>query len=404
MTYMNAHALFVGANVSASYHQAILLPDDKVEALRSADKQLRAAMRSAAELVVKQGNVMAYASDAFRNQKQTAPSLELKFLLQGGMAYKTAIHPAILPPQQCDRDTGVYVKTSYLDHDSPGIASKKYFELVERAIKPLCDARGWKLIDNDSCVRVELSPELHIDYPLYAIPDEEFVALAMAFADTTGIALNSAMDNISEYFHRFPHLRIPTDRVMLAHREFGWIQSDPRALHDWFEDHFSRFVGLRRQCRYLKGWRDFTFDTGGPSSILLMVCAANAYRSGIVDVKDNRDDEAFLSIAKALPEMLRGDVLNPVLEEHSVLNAWDDVERHRIVSEVEQLVQHVDTALNGHFHSSITVERLRNALGGRVPNRPDLVKAHMSVPGEVSTPAKIAPVSALPQVRRTVSG
>ena len=55
--------------------------------------------------------------------------------------------------------------------------------------------------------------------------------------------------------------RLPEDRIMLAHDKKGWVQSDPRALHDWSDEQFQRYDSqVRRQCRYFKGWRDFCFE------------------------------------------------------------------------------------------------------------------------------------------------
>lgn len=403
MTSMNANSVFVGSNNSASYHQAIQLPEPKRRALREADRELRLEMRAVAERTVQIGDSMSLATNAYRAQKQEGPSLELRFLLQGGTAYKTDIEPAFTPPQQCDRDTGVYVKTSYVSKDAPGIASDKLFTLVEKSIQKLCEQRGWTIVRKDTCVRVQLNAEMHIDFPLYAIPDDEFVTLQDMAKDTLGISLHSASADMLRVLSDNRNLRIPTDRVMLAHRKEGWMQSDPRALQDWFEEQFRRFPALRRQCRYLKGWRDFFFEDSGPSSVLLMVCAANAYRSGVVTAENGRDDQAFLEITSSLPEMMQSEVSNPVLDVPTALNVWDDIKRQRYVRAANNLNQEMDRALNGHYHQHLTIQRLQSALGQRVPNRPDLVKAHQSAP-EIIRPAQVGAVSALPSMRRTTSG
>ncbi|MEL7430503.1 MAG: CBASS cGAMP synthase, partial [Pseudomonadota bacterium] len=374
MSSMNAHALFLGASKSDSFHQAIMLPVEKRKALLNADRRLRTAIRRASLEAIRFGNQMALATDAYKASKQVPPTLDVRFLLQGGLAYDTAVEPAIVPPQQSDRDTGIYVKTSFLANQEPGLASNKFFELVENAIKSLCDAEGWTIKKKSTCVRVELSPCMHIDYPLYAIPDDAFETLEKSICDATGQTLITASSQMLTLLNRHRTLRIPSDRIMLAHREEGWVQSDPRALHDWFEEQFSRYgPQVRRQSRYFKGWRDFAFEKGGPSSVALMVCIANCYREGLVSANEMRDDLAFHQIAGALSKLMRDPIQNPVLDAPSTLNDWDDIERSRYRSAADDLHKAVGAALNGHYLQELTVQRLQNALGQRVPNRPDLV-------------------------------
>ncbi|MFY0311299.1 CBASS cGAMP synthase [Leisingera sp. D0M16] len=406
MTAMNANALFVGAKIDPSYHQAIILPDVIKGALRNADKKIRRAIRASAELVINSGRAMHYATDRYRGTVQKPPKFEVRFLHQGSTVYQTDIHPAFMPPQQTDLDDGIYVKTSFVSQDEPSLAATKFFELVEGALQPLCDEEGWSLKRKKTCVRVELDKTKHIDLPLYAIPDEEFHTLELCAQDLTGMALNAGPHRMVELFDRFGSLRIPTDRVMLAHREDGWIHSDPRALHDWFNAQVDRYgPQLRRICRYAKGWRDFTFTTGGPSSIALMVCVANTYRLNGVSADDSRDDLAFLEIAESLPELFTNEIENPVLEGAPILNDWEGEEKQTYITYARDLHSTVNGALNGHSNSDITVDRLRSALGERIPYRPDLVKAFPRAPqimhGVAGAGVSTTP---LPSVARTTSG
>jgi hypothetical protein len=406
---MNAHALFVGANTSASYHQAILLPDTTRRVLLQADRKLRAAIRGAAQDAVRFGKQMELATNAYRAAKQAPPTLEVRFLLQGGLAYDTAVEPALMPPQQSDRDTGVYVKTSFLSRQEPGLAAKTFFQLVEDAIRPLCNAEGWIINDKkNTCVRVELNPHMHIDFPLYAIPDDAFETLEKSLQDLAGETFVTASSRMLTLMDRHRTLRIPSDRIMLAIRENGkegsWIQSDPRSLHDWFEEQFGRYgPQLRRQSRYFKGWRDFEFEKGGPSSVALMVCIANCYREGVVTADEGRDDLAFYQVAGALPRLMNMPILNPVLDVPTALNDWDDLERSRHQNAANTLHGKVGEALSGHYLQELTVKRLQGALGARVPNRPDLVKAHTKVP-EIAAPAAIISTAPLRSTARTTSG
>jgi len=401
---MNANALFVGANSSTSYHQGLLLPDHVKKTLLDADRELRKAIRQKSEDISKFGQQMELATQNYRASNQNPLTFEVRFLLQGGLAYGTAVLPAQSPPQQSDRDTGVYVRTSFMSRQEPGLASQKLFGLVESAIESLCNLRNWKAIRKDTCIRIELNEFLHIDLPLYAIPDEEFETLQKGIRDASGHEMSLNSTQMLSLMDAYRTLRLPEDRIMLAHDEKGWVQSDPRALHDWFDEQFKRYGSqVRRQSRYFKGWRDFNFEKKGPSSVFLMVCVANCYRDGMVFADENRDDLAFLQIAQCLPEMMMQEVTNPVLSVPSALNAWGEIERKQYERAANNLNDTVTAALSGHYVPSITIDRLQKALGSRIPNRPDLVKAHTTVP-EVSQRIKAASTAPLAMTVRTTSG
>ena len=367
-----------------------------------ASREIRACLRTASRLIVDSGRSMSVASTKYRLAKQAPLQLELRFLRQGSLAYGTEIDPAQKPPQQSDLDDGVYARTSFLSDLEPGLASVKYFELVENALESLCAKRGWTLVKTKStCVRVIISSHIHIDLPLYAVPDAEFVFLEKSIADATRGTSGKA--RLGAVLDRFKDIRIPTDRVMLAHRERGWIQSDPRALHDWFLRECDRYgPQLKRASRYLKGWRDFTFLSGGPASIALMVCVSTAFGEGGWEPLDDRDDLALLEVSRRLPEYFQSRIANPVLADGAPLNDWDELERKRYIAVANDFHRHVQTALEGTMNAEVTVRKLRQALGERVPFRPDLVKVLDSAPARA--PAIITSVSPLPLRRPTTSG
>lgn len=401
MSNVNASALFYRPNSSESLHGAIQLPQEAKQELARADKDLRKAIRSEVSGVVRSGRQMELATSAFRATRTGPPLLDVRFLLQGGMAYDTAIEPAQMPPQQCDRDTGVYVKTSFLRHQEPGLASKGLFDLVEAAIRRYCSARGWVIKPKKTCVRVETDKNMHIDLPLYAIPDDDFNTLERSINDATGMNMETASGQLLSLMRENRTLRIPSDRIMLAHREEGWVPSDPRSLHDWFEEQFKQFgPQVRRQIRYFKGWRDFTFEKGGPSSIALMACVIDCYRNGNVTEDESRDDMAFHQISKELPELMRIEIKNPVLPNSNLLNDWDESKRARYQNAAQNLHEIIDKAMSGHDKIMVT-RNIQKCLGDRVPDNPNLVELD-------SRPSAITPLvissSALPGTNRTTSG
>ncbi len=403
MAKLNAHALLYGAKSTQSYHQAISLDDQIRRKLTEADREIRKTLRSAAEILVRGKKVMKLATQRFRDQAPGPLALELRFLRQGSLVYGTAINPAWLPPQQVDLDDGIYVRTSFLDTDEPGLAAKKLFQLVEEALKPLCARRGWKLIQKDTCVRVELDRRSHVDLPIYAVPDDEFAKMEIAFSDASGVALNSRNIELNSALSRWKQARIDPKRVMLAHRDGHWTNSDPRSLHDHFDGLVERHgPQLRRIWRYAKGWRDFTFDVGGPSSVCLMTAVANTYEAKSWLSDSSRDDHAIAEIAKALPDQFSHDIANPVVHDAAILNDWNDAERQKNVQAARDFYTDLESALNGTYNPDITVARLRDLLGERVPDRPDLVRPESSTAIVRSVaPAAVAP---LPRSRPTISG
>lgn len=402
MSVMNAHSLLFGARETTSFHQALQLDDFVRQKLRSADKDIRARLRSAVSRLVDQDRLMTLASSDYRRSFERL-SLELRFLTQGSEAYDLAVEPAHLPPQQNDRDVGVYARTSFFKDHEPALASAKYFEFVERTLQPLCDERGWSLEKKDTCVRIKLCERTHIDLPLYAVPDVEFVRLEKALYDATGMDSIEIAVTLNSQLSRFRDIRLPSDQVMLAHRELGWIVSDPRQIHDWFEDSVKRYgPQVRRECRYLKGWRDFDFETKGPASIAIMACVVDRYRIGDLRPHEDRDDLSLLEITQALPRFFRGTIQNPVLKDAPSLNPWDDAERARYVQAAEKLHAQISSALNGLSHPDIVVDRFRSAFGDRIPYRPDLVKAYPKAPERRAAVTGIA--APLPLIRRTTSG
>ena len=76
-------------------------------------------------------------------------------------------------------------------NNRPIVSSRGYFRAVESILEPLCRTKRWILDKNkNSCVRVEISPKAHIDLPLYAIPADEF--RAMANSVEKGVAKDAA--------------------------------------------------------------------------------------------------------------------------------------------------------------------------------------------------------------------
>lgn len=294
-----------------------------------------------------------------------------RFFTQGSWAYKTLNAPA-QPPQQADVDDGCYLPLSFLNQtDSPSVAADVFFDVAQKALADLVKERGWTLSGKPTCIRVEISALAHIDIPLYAIPDKEFETLVKAenarraVLDGIGNFAEAAMDSWEE---------LPKTKVLLAHREEGWMHSDPRPVKEWFVDQVeTRGVQLRRVVRYLKAYRDWTWKTGGPSSILLMAAASPLFVK-----QDRRDDQALVDVVKQLPAALRMGVNNPVNQEESFTDrlraSSDDVDMvEQVALQFEDLGRRLRAAMDaGNAEQACTW--LQGLFGPRFPDRPDRVK------------------------------
>ncbi len=309
-----------------------------------------------------------------------------RFFTQGSWAYRTLNAPAHLPPQQGDCDDGAYLPISFLKETRrPSVASATFFQAAEEALEVLVYEKrslGWRLITNkDTCIRIEISNTAHIDIPLYSIPDEDFITLAKA-ANRHGYM---ALDEAFRKELRESWADLPTNQVMLAHRQKDWICSDPRPIRQWFLDEVQdKGEQLRRVVRYLKAYRDWQWKAGGPSSILLMAVAAPLFTK-----VPGRDDLALLEVLKKLPDSLRGGVNNPVNESESLTERLSAAELEEAATKFEQLESHLNGAVNAS-NASTACSWLRSMFGPRFPNRPDLAKAATVASTITAIPAQSA--------------
>lgn len=405
---INAHRLFRSSqSEDASYLRALTLDPETEDTLRQAAQEIREALIAGFqdwEQFVSRHELV----PALENLKgEPAPVLRPKFRRQGSFAYRTINEPAQTPPQEVDLDDGVFLPTSFLAKNgevSPIVASAGYFQAVEAILSPLCSDRDWK-IDNgkSTCVRIVLSSSAHIDLPLYAIPDEEFVELIEKAAMDAVNFSESAAYTALEFAERI-YQRLRADQIMVAHRSEGWKESDPRKIEDWFvqavKDHGPQ---LRRICRYLKGWRDYKWASCCLSSIAIMKCVVDIYDDLIQGPPDDRDDLALLMVAERLPAMLSGPIMNPVLEDQELNEGWAEIERAELVEAANGLRAGLSRALTTGLSPEYVVLEFRRVLGPRIPNAPHLIIVEAG-PEAVKVLAAPAVKLERPAVPRTTSG
>jgi hypothetical protein len=237
--------------------------------------------------------------------------------------------------------------------------------------------------------------EHHIDVPLYAIRDEAYQALVKA-------ARQHGYVNFAEAFAQDDTVNVDwtileREEVLMANRDGTWTASDPREVTAWAKTVFGALGGeqLRRTSRYLKGWRDQQYRSGGPSSMLLTVLSATNFTSCV-----GRDDLALAEVVEHFPAALLEDVIAP----------WDGVEQiNRLKKEqrqhastlAKQLLAELRDALNAEGQQAqLVVIKLRAQFGRHFPSDPALIS--VATPAQVVTafPAIATPTTAFPRSTR----
>lgn len=301
-----------------------------------------------------------------------------KFRIQGSFAYHTLNDCQFPPTQQIDQDDGVFLPLSFVTSKGrarPAIASNAYFALVERALKPLCDKKGWILNprkEKGSCVRIQLSDRLHIDLPLYAVRDAAFEEM-VEFAAVNSVQKAQIRDavELDERVYR----NLAEAEIVLAHRTQQWVESDPRRLERWFENAVELYGSVVRELsRAVKGLRDAKFNDG-LSSICIMASVVRAIESS-----GQLDPQRFdLALAKIMDEMARRidePVTNPAFPTDLTKNlcaGWDPEYREQVKELLLEASARLDRAMNGTYNKAIAISHVRNAFGDRVPDREDLI-------------------------------
>ena len=311
-------------------------------------------------------------------------NLTPKFFTQGSFAYKTLNKPATTPPQQIDLDDGIYFPME-LVAGQPRAAKNTLFMCVDKILKAVADKEGWSFDPNkNTCSRIIVDDNIHIDVPIYAIPQEKYAVLEKNRAQ----AVDSAGYTI-EAFDEQP-IVLDENEVYLAVRDHqtSWQKSDPRKLHDWFliecDQHADNKNGgsqLRRICRYLKAWRDFTWEDGGPSSIVLMVVAANAMTNYLNRTGEGfkSDCHALLAVVNYMPRAFNEDIINPAEEtEREVMfpskrNKIEEIQE--IQQKIAELQKNLTSALLYAPSEAHAVSILcQDVFGNRFPRKPEWIK------------------------------
>ena len=402
---LNVHRVFKGSQTRRGYLAALSLKDDRAKSLRDARDRMRKALREKMPDWNSHAKSLTLVEHQHIMLASRMPTLRPKFRMQGSAVYHTLNFPAHTPPQEVDFDDGVFLPTSFVNErgsNRPVVASRSYFRMAEEILAPLCCERGWKLDrTKPSCVRVQIDGEAHVDLALYAIPDEEFTRLAEARA-TALAARGQVVPELDFELADEVYRDLLEKRIMLAHRNSGWIESDPREIENWFLDAIADHGEVvRRICRYLKGWRDYQWRRGGPSSIALMACVVKVFDEMNGTLPENRDDLALRAVTDRLGELFSQAIPNPVLPDQNLDEDWSAEDRLGFRTQASGLRTKIDTVLNRTFHKGVALAKLREGFGQRIPNDELLIDVESE---ERKVQAYAPTVVVAPEVPRTTSG
>lgn len=401
-TKLNLHKLMGN---DAGYLHALKVSDEDRSALAEARELIRDTLRDAF------AHWDRYVSEAQLRDSSLAKSFARpdvpapKFRIQGSFAYFTANDCQDPPRQQIDQDDGVFLPLSFVTVKGgarPTIASSAYFQLVERALKPLCDRKGWTLNPGrmkGSCVRVEIDAHLHIDLPLYAIRDTAFEEMVELASQDLRKALIRDSRELDERIYR----ELGDAEIILAHREHGWIESDPRRLENWFQNAADLYGdSVRLLSRAFKGLRDAKFNDG-LSSICIMACVVRAIEQlGLPNPK--RLDLSLIEVGREIARRAGEPIDNPVFpgdQDKRLCFGWTAEFRDEVKALFNDAADRLEEAVDGTFHKSIALQRARGAFGPRVPDNEGLI----TLSGAPATVRAVPPVrQPQPMVPRTKSG
>lgn len=334
-------------------------------------------------------NAIVEIKSRLRKELKNEHDIGPRFMTQGSAGYKTQNSPC-WDTQQIDYDIGCYFPFSEWEDEKPKKAAKDFFSEVDIILKTLCDEREWELdITKNTCCRVIIDKDIHIDIPLYSIPDNEFKTITESVEARKSFSIGDSSYPEEESWENFNF-----QKVLLAQREGDWKESDPRKVNLYFKDAFEKKgEQFRRICRYLKAWRDFKWQSKGPTSIFLMCLADSLYTCN----RNKGDDEELYNILVQIPQKLNLPVINNAENENLTKRNIEYIDS--LKSYAVNFARDLGKALSEESIDGTTAsELIRNHLGDRFPIKHNLPPKKSTISDEIHD-EKISQSSAKPLLR-----
>jgi hypothetical protein len=313
-------------------------------------------------------------------------SLTPRFWTQGSFQYNTLNTPYNTPPQEMDIDDGTYLPMAVFE-DKPIIGHRLLLLLVDSSLQSLvAENSGWIFEAKRTCARIKIPAiNAHIDVPMYAIPEEEFLKKSMAMEALTMdsvIASEAIKNNRAAY-------TLDPSCVNLALREGDqkWLKSDPKIVEDWFNESCSRIGShLQKICRFMKAWRDAQWITGGPSSISLMAATVNILDRFTSDSSDL--DSTMQLVAKHLPNEFANGIESPDHTDEKLLfpqRSEHGEKEKQIMAKLYELADILADAVQSST-KELALKSINTAFGNRV-TLSELIVTKQSAPAFAHEPS-----------------
>jgi hypothetical protein len=252
------------------FYSKIILTESKQEDLRSVREALR-------------GRIRAY----FKNDLNEAMPF---FHGQGSFYMKTIINP--LPDKKYDIDDGVYLQnlpSRKLDWPTAQTAHNWIYDAVKGHTEE-------DPIDKGPCIRVIYATDYHVDLAIYGISDQ---------------------------------------KAYLAEKNEGkWIESDPKAFADWFNNKIANHgEQLRRVICYLKAWAD-NQSSKMLKGVAFTISATNNFEGS------QFDDECLVKTAAKMSIALKKErqIKKPVVPYENLLAKWTKEELDGFISRFDLFI------------------------------------------------------------------
>ena len=310
---------------------------------------------------------------------------KIRFLTQGSYAYGTLIRPNHTPPQRMDLDDGAY----FLNINIEKLEPKRLLSAVNSILDELARQKDWQLEDKSACCRLVIADDKHIDIPCYALRGEQ----PNERIDSTH-SLRFASPYRDAGIPYFPIM--PPGAVLLAHKEEGWIKSDPRLVIDGAlecaQKHGRQFL---RVCCYMKAWRDNQWKKPPMKSLLIMAMVEQAFMDERILQRKIGDDDAVFKTSGRMMDYLRGGCIKDPSDDSKCLDKnLTPEDKKAIVEKLQGLRRDMETALDdSSTDRQQASELMRRQFGKWFPQDSSLIIPLSVAAGINSQPATVRAVS-----------
>lgn len=239
-----------------------------------------------------------------------------KFHGQGSFMMNTIINPL---DGEYDIDDGIYFEVERKPEQAITTFHRWICKAVDGHTKD-------KPVDKNTCIRVIYKGNYHIDLPIYYI----------------------VKGNNCPY---------------LAHKDSGWIASDPREFIRWFESHTDAKGQLRRIVRYLKAWSDYK-SADLPSGLIFTILATENIQH------DDRDDIALYKTLDKIKSHLDFSFTccRPTTPKgENLLREYNPLEQFNLMSQLTRIIKSAKVALDSRTSRKDACKEWQRHFGGRFP-------------------------------------